>query len=58
MVNEGKARLFKRKDGKFLTYLPKDFAQNSMFPFKTSESVFVKISFKLGDTKRLIEKWE
>jgi hypothetical protein len=51
MVSEGKGRLFKRKDGKFLIYLPKDLAEDSMFPFKGSDSIFVKISFKLGDNK-------
>jgi hypothetical protein len=58
MVNEGRGRLFRRKDGKFLIYLPKDFAEDSMFPFKGSDSIFVKISFKLGDNKLLVEKWK
>jgi len=58
MVNEGRGRLFRRKDGKYLIYVPKDFAEDSMFPFKGSDSIFVKVSFKLGDNKLLIEKWE
>jgi len=58
VVNEGKGRLFRRKDGKYLIYLPKDLAEDSMFPFKTMESVKVKVSFKLGDDKMLIEKWK
>jgi len=58
MVNEGRGRLFRRKDGKFLIYLPKDFAEDSMFPYKGSDSIFVKVSFKLGDNKLLIEKWK
>ena len=59
MVSDGRGRLFKRKDGKFLIYLPKDLAEDSMFPFKGAESVFVKVSFKIGDTtKLLIEKWK
>ncbi|MDH5481422.1 MAG: hypothetical protein OEY22_00880 [Candidatus Bathyarchaeota archaeon] len=58
MVNEGRGRLFRRKDGKFLIYLPKDFAEDSMFPFKGVDSVFVKVSFKLGDIKLLVEKWK
>jgi hypothetical protein len=59
MVSDGRGRLFRRKDGKFLIYLPKDFAEDSMFPFKGAESVFVKVSFKIGDTnKLLIEKWK
>ena len=58
MVNEGKGRLFRRSDGKYLIYLPLDLATDSMFPFKTETSVKVKVSFKLGDDKLTIEKWE
>jgi hypothetical protein len=57
MVNEGRGRLFKRKDGKYLVYLPKDLAEDSMFPFKAADSTFVKVSFKLGDNKLAVEKW-
>jgi hypothetical protein len=48
MVNEGRGRLFRRRDGKYLIYLPKDLAEDSMFPFKGADSIFVKVSFKLG----------
>ncbi|MEM3622746.1 MAG: hypothetical protein QXZ02_06260 [Candidatus Bathyarchaeia archaeon] len=58
MVSEGRGRLFRRKDGKFLIYLPKDLAEDSMFPFKGADSIFVKVSFKLGDNKLLVEKWK
>jgi len=58
MVSEGRGRLFRRKDGKYLIYLPKDLAEDSMFPFKGADSIFVKVSFKLGDNKLLVEKWE
>ena len=58
MVNEGRGRLFRRKDGKFFIYLPKDFAEDSMFPFRGADSIFVKVSFKLGDNKLLVEKWK
>jgi hypothetical protein len=57
MVNEGRGRLFRRKDGKYLIYLPKDLAEDSMFPFKGADSIFVKVSFKLGKTDLLVEKW-
>ena len=57
MVNEAKARLFKRKDGKYLLYLPKDFAEDSMFPFKGGDSIFVKVSFKLGGKNVSVEEW-
>jgi len=49
--------LFRRKDGKYLIYIPKDLAEDSMFPYKGADSIFVKVSFKLGDNKLLIEKW-
>jgi len=65
MVNQGKGNLFRRKDGKYLIYVPVDLAEDSMFPFKNfiktrrgAESIPVKVSFKLGDNKLLIEKWE
>jgi hypothetical protein len=57
MVSEGRGRLFRRKDGKYLIYLPKDLAEDSMFPFKGEDSIFVKVSFKLKDDRLLIEKW-
>jgi hypothetical protein len=57
VVNEGRGRLFRRKDGKYLVYLPKDLAEDSMFPFKGTDSMFVKVSFKLKGKYLLIEKW-
>jgi len=58
MVNEGRGRLFRRKDGKFLIYVPKDLAEDSMFPFKGASSIMVKISFKIGGGRILIERWQ
>ena len=57
MVNEGKGRLFKRKDAKYLIYVPVDLAEDSMFPFQTDSAVSVKISFTIGDNKLKVEKW-
>ncbi len=54
MVNDGRGRLFRRKDGKYLIYLPKDLAEDSMFPFKGSDSIFVKVSFKPSGDSRLL----
>jgi len=63
MVKEGRGRLFRRKDGKYLIYLPLDLAEDSMFPFKDftktrrgADSIGLKISFKPGDNKILIER--
>ena len=52
MVHEGRGRLFRRKDGKYLIYVPKDLAEDSMFPWKGADSVKVKVSFKPGDKAR------
>ena len=58
MVSSGRGRLFRRTDGKYLIYLPVSLAEDSMFPFKDLDSVFVKVSFK-PDRKQalLVEKW-
>ena len=58
MVNVGKGNLFRRKDGKYLIYLPKRLADDSMFPFRTETSVKVKVSFKIGEEKLVIEPFE
>jgi len=58
MVNVGRARIFRRKDGKYLIYIPKDFAEDSMFPFRTETSVRVKVSFKSGEEKLVVEPFE
>lgn len=58
MVNEARGRLFKRKDGKYLIYVPVDLAEDSMFPFQTNSAVPVKISFKVGDDIIKVEKWK
>ncbi len=57
MVNEGRGRLFRRKDDKYLIYVPLKLAEDSMFPFKTDSSMKLKISFKIGDNKLIVEKW-
>jgi hypothetical protein len=58
MVSEGRGRLFRRTDGKYLIYLPVYLAEDSMFPFKGSDSILVKVRFKIGDDKLIIEKWK
>ena len=67
MVGEARGRLFRRKDRKYLIYLPLCLAEDSMFPFKDftkskrggSDSVDVKVGFEPSGAKRLvIEKWK
>jgi len=63
MVNEGRGRLFRRKDDKYLIYVPKDLCEDSMFPFKASmeqeSSIRVRVSFRPGGEKKLfIEEWK
>jgi hypothetical protein len=58
MVNVGKGNLFKRPDDKYLLYLPVSLANDSQFPFKTETSVRVKVSFKIGEEKLVIEPLE
>jgi len=61
MINEANGTLFRRKDVKYLMYIPKDLAEDSMFPIKATPAnpkVRVKISFKAGDNKLTIEKWK
>ena len=50
--------MFRRKDGKYLIYVPMKLAEDSMFPFKTDSSMNLKVSFKIGDNKVVVEKWE
>jgi hypothetical protein len=58
MVSEGRGRLFRRTDDKYLIYVPVKLAEDSMFPFKTDTSMKLKISFKIGDNKVTVEKWK
>ena len=58
MVQEGKGRLFRRADGKYLIYLPLQLATDSMFPFSTQTSVPVKVKFTIGVRKLVIEPYK
>lgn len=50
--------MFRRTDGKYLIYIPVYFAEDSMFPFKGADSIFVKVSFKPdGEKKIVVEEW-
>jgi len=67
LVSEAKGRLFKRKDGKYLVYLPVYLCEDSMFPFKTFEEgprggchgIPVKVYFTNGaNPKIIVEPWK
>jgi len=65
MVQSGKGRLFKRKDGKYLLYIPVDLAEDSMFPFKDytkskrgTDAIPVKVSFYTGEKRLFIDEWD
>jgi len=67
MVNEGRGRLFKRSDGKYLVYLPVGLAEDSMFPFQdwqegprigAKNTIPVKVSFERGVERLIIEEWK
>jgi hypothetical protein len=59
MVSEGRGRLFKRPDDKYLIYLPVYLVQDSMFPFKDwhegarggGDSVTLSGRFIMGEKK-------
>jgi len=57
IYDEGRGRLFRRADDKYLIYVPLALAEDSMFPFKTNSSIKLKISFKAGEDKLIVEKW-
>ena len=58
MVSEGKGRIFRRADGKYLVYIPLDLATDSMFPFDltTKNSEQVKVTFNIGKQQLIIQK--
>jgi hypothetical protein len=58
MGNEGKGTIFRRKDNRYLLYLPVRVVDDSMFPLKCNSSMPVKVSFSPNDGKLIVEKWE
>jgi hypothetical protein len=57
MGTEGKGTLFKRKDDRYLLYLPVRLVDDSMFPLKCEGSMPVKVKFCPNDNKLIVEKW-
>jgi hypothetical protein len=58
MGNEGKGTIFRRKDDRYLLYLPVRVVDDSMFPLKCNSSMPVKVSFNPKDGKLTVEKWK
>ncbi|MCL2431831.1 MAG: hypothetical protein LBH74_00600 [Nitrososphaerota archaeon] len=57
MGTEGKGTIFRRKDDRYLLYLPVRLVDDSMFPLKCESSMPVKIRFNPKDGKLIVEKW-
>jgi len=57
MGKEGKGTIFRRKDNRYLLYLPVRVADDSMFPFKCEGSIPVKVYFNAKDGKLIVENW-
>ncbi len=57
MGNEGKGTIFRRKDDRYLLYLPVRVVDDSMFPLKCEGSMPVKVKFQPNGGKLIVEKW-
>jgi hypothetical protein len=57
MGNEGKGTIFRRKDDRYLLYLPVRVVDDSMFPLKCEGLMPVKVHFSSKDGKLVVEKW-
>jgi len=57
MDNEGKGTIFRRKDDRYLLYLPVRVVADSRFPLKCGGSMPVKVHFSAKDGKLIVEKW-
>jgi len=56
LTNEGIGSISKRKDDKYFVYLPKALVEDTRFPFPMTESRKVKISFKRGEKRIVVEE--
>jgi len=56
LVSRGVGRVFMRSDGRYFIYLPKDLVEDTAFPFPPSSSEKVRIYFKPGEKRLVIEK--
>jgi len=56
LASEGSGSIFRRKDGKYFIYLPKELVEDTGFPFPIASSVKVKVHFTPGDKKIIVEE--
>jgi hypothetical protein len=56
MVADGIGSIFRRKDGKYFVYLPKDLVEDTAFPFSITSSIKVKVSFDPGVKRIVVEE--
>ena len=56
LTNEGYGSIFKRKDGKYFVYLPLALVEDISFPFPITKSRKVKVSFKRGEKRIVVEE--
>ena len=56
--NQGKGTIFRRKDDRYLLYLPVKVVDDSMFPLKCNGSMPVKVSFVPNESRLIMEKWK
>ena len=55
LVSEGLGSIFKRKDDKYFIYLPLAVVEDTSFPFPVTKSRKVKVSFKHGEKRIVVE---
>ena len=56
MVKESFGSIFRRKDGRYFLYLPKGLVEDTGFPFPPKSKTKVKISFKPGEKRLIVEE--
>jgi hypothetical protein len=57
MGTEGKGTIFRRKDDRYMLYLPVKLVDDSMFPLKCDSSMPVKVRFNPKENTLIVEKW-
>ena len=59
LFSKNKGRFYRRKDDKYLIYLPVNLGTDSMFPFplENDSDVHVKVSFD-DEGQIVVEKWD